>query len=364
MQAILFIALSSKMAEIASQVSLSMGINLIVKVSTMEEACSLAKSYPGVQAFISRGGAAQLVKEEQNKPVIDLTATVSDLMDPINHVIARGADKVAVVAHHGVLEDDLYEFSVKEVKVFVQPWKNKDELRQIIEKFVQIGVNGIVGDNACVKIARERGITIEPLESGYASVKRAINHADKIVRVQEQERMKERQYSEHIQHNVSNIYQQLERAAAAIEELNAASQQIAAGSLETAAITKSVTSQVDNVYGVLDFIGRVSQQINLLGLNAAIEAARAGEHGRGFSVVAEEVRKLAHESNDSARNISEMLNKFRVLIDDMYKKIEAGNLITQEQVKATQELAQMLEDIRCVGQTLLSFDNKVLSASH
>lgn len=55
--------------------------------------------------------------------------------------------------------------------------------------------------------------------------------------------------------------------------------------------------QVEETTNILEFIRRVSTQMNLLGLNAVVEAAREGEQENGFSVVAEEVRKLVKESN-------------------------------------------------------------------
>jgi methyl-accepting chemotaxis protein len=75
---------------------------------------------------------------------------------------------------------------------------------------------------------------------------------------------------------------------------------------EASLVVKELNDTSESIKSMVDFIQGISSQTNLLALNASIEAARAGEHGRGFSVVAEEIRKLAEESAASAKQISEL----------------------------------------------------------
>ncbi len=75
---------------------------------------------------------------------------------------------------------------------------------------------------------------------------------------------------------------------------------------------------------IIEVITQISQQTNLLSLNASIEAARAGEHGRGFAVVAGEVKKLAEQSSNSAGQITELVNAIRDEIDKAQQSMQSA----------------------------------------
>lgn len=171
--------------------------------------------------------------------------------------------------------------------------------------------------------------------------------------------LRDEELKETIRKQVQDLAAAIDQAATAIEEMVASSQEVAAISQTVTARAQKGHEQVKATEEILDFIRRVATQTNLLGLNAAIEAARAGEHGRGFQVVAGEVRKLAEDSNRSANDIRDILKNFQDTIEGVTDGVMQSGQINQEQVRLTQDMADMVEGVKRVGNHLSQLANEL-----
>ncbi|MEI0604609.1 methyl-accepting chemotaxis protein [Brachyspira alvinipulli] len=114
---------------------------------------------------------------------------------------------------------------------------------------------------------------------------------------------------------------------------------------ETVKSINDVNSDSEKIKNIIKVIEGIAFQTNILALNAAVEAARAGDQGKGFAVVASEVRSLAQSSQDSAKDITELINQ-------VYEKINKANNIVESQeqlfVGIKEQIEETAETIRII----------------
>ncbi len=152
-------------------------------------------------------------------------------------------------------------------------------------------------------------------------------------------------------HHASDANHQAEDGKQVVEQTIRAMNELSEKISASCANIEALNSRTVNIGQILEVIKGISEQTNLLDLNAAIEAARAGEAGRGYAVVADEVRNLAHRAQESAQQIQKMIEELQVGAREAVATMTESQRYSLESVEIANRAGESLSSVtRRIGE--------------
>jgi methyl-accepting chemotaxis protein len=268
------------------------------------------------------------------------------------------------------LETAVKEVATGDIRQELQVSESDDEIRALGTAYNKMlkNLQGIVNEinrnyndskskiELMVKSSKEASLEAETIsktvaeiasgaEQSASSMQVTAEMIDEVYKIAQQ--VHDRAY--HSRDEASQLVENLNKSQTIILSLVDGIKHITEEQINSLVEVQELNKDAQEVGEIISVVGEIADRTNLLALNASIEAARAGEHGHGFSVVANEVRKLADQSSNSVKNITERIEKMQRGVSNMVTRInEQVEGTKEEALKGTQTNAAMTEMVEVV----------------
>ncbi len=238
-----------------------------------------------------------------------------------------------------------------------------DDLYSFIEKFSKVAENlGDVSDSISKAVQEVADGAVHQANEAENSVSILSDNIDMIDKISKMQLDGKESLGKAVD-QIETSFENLEKVSSDLEEVKNNFSNVNKQGQE-------LSKNIKNTIEIVNTVESIAEQTNLLALNASIEAARAGEMGRGFSVVAEEIRKLAENSKGAVNTINSSLNEFTKSvnsmvsqINDQFIQLENGTQTVAGVVKDSRLASNMINEVKDmisdISEMLLSETKKI-----
>jgi len=293
--------------------------------------------------------AAIFLARSLSKPILKVTETLKDISegegDLTRSIDVNSKDEIGALSHY-------FNLTLEKIKNLVIIIKNEAgslyEIGNILSTNMNHTAAAVNEITANIQSIKERIINqsagVSETHATMEQVTSNINMLNTNVESQSSHVAAASAAIEEMVANIKSVTDTLVKNSTNVDTLNEASDNGRAGLLDVASDIKKIASESEDLLEINSVINNIASQTNLLSMNAAIEAAHAGDAGKGFSVVADEIRKLAESSSEQSKTISKVLRTIKDSIDVITKSTE--NVLNKfEAIDSSVKTVAQQEDI-------------------